>query len=135
MEKMNEALEGFLREITPYSGRPYPFSVAFADKYSYNELVQKRTFLEELVQLGFVKATDETAPVASSINRYSIVEFPDFFSLTSNGETYFESKDASIKEERRSKWEDRAWQVFIAVLGVVLSIIASIVTVNVKLGQ
>ncbi|RNL44759.1 hypothetical protein [Paraeggerthella hongkongensis] len=107
MEKMNESLEGFLREITPYSGRPFPFSVAFADKYSYDELVKKRTFIQELEAIGMLKTTEGTAPVASTIDRYATVEFPDYFTLTSQGETYFneiEKRERLETEARKLQW-------------------------------
>lgn len=105
MEKINEALEDFLREIAPYASKAYPFITAFNDKYMYTDLVQKRTYLRELVALGFVDTTKETTSVFSSIDHTASVEFPDFFTLTSKGKTYFDeiTKQYQLEEDAKKK--------------------------------
>lgn len=113
MDKTNEALEDFLREITPYSGRSYGLTLAFSNKYTYDELVKKRTFLRELDSLGFLYATKETAPVASTIDFTAVVESPDYFSLTSKGETYFD--EIAKQEEAETLSRKRQWSHDIAV--------------------
>ncbi|MEG1907671.1 MAG: hypothetical protein RR178_09420 [Gordonibacter sp.] len=93
------------------------------------------------------KEYEEIEPLLGDLKRYDLLEpfylyfddtgvqtFP-YGDLTSKGKSYFDKKAALAKEARNKKWGDRMWQVFIAVLGVVLSVIASIITVNIKLGQ
>ena len=57
--------------------------------------------------IGMLKTTEGTAPVASTIDRNAMVEFPDYFTLTSNGETYFdeiEKQERLEADARRLQW-------------------------------
>lgn len=127
MEKLNSNLEDFLREITPYASRSHPFVAAFYDRYSFTELLKKSAYVDELKTLGMIKATNETDPVVCNVTMHGSVEFPDFFTLTSKGESYFaetekQEKAASAKERR-----DRRWQIITILVSVVLSIVLSTV--------
>ena len=84
-------------------------------------------------------------PLLESLKNHGLLEpfhfdgatgesFP-YGNLTSEGRCFFEKRESLAREARKKRWGERMWQVFIAVLGVVLSVIASIVTVNIKLGQ
>lgn len=55
--------------------------------------------------------------------------------LTTEGRCYFSNKEKLKRDEIKRRWGERIWQIAIAVIGVALSILASVITVNLGLGE
>ena len=86
------------------------------------------TYLEELKEAGLVvlPGTYEGISRRSPQKRVT-VSLPEWFSLTSKGEGYFEEVRKSEREERKKRWSDRRWQLLTIVVSVLLSAVVSLV--------
>lgn len=127
MNRLNGRLEAFLKKIAPYSDIPCgPECLLEGD--SFEEVLRISTYLEELKEAGLVvlPGTYEGISRRSPQKRVT-VSLPEWFSLTSKGEGYFEEVRKSEREERKKRWSDRRWQLLTIVVSVLLSAVVSLV--------
>ena len=54
------------------------------------------------------------------------MRLPDWFSLTSEGEGYFDEVAKAERAERKRRWSERRWQLLTVIASVLLSAVVSL---------
>ena len=126
MQRLNSRLEAFLKEIAPYNNAGAgPECVLETD--CFEEVLRVSTYLEELEKAGILVLPDQYDGLArTNPATRTTVRLPDWFSLTSEGEGYFDEVAKAERAERKRRWSERRWQLLTVIASVLLSAVVSL---------
>ena len=126
MDRINPQLEEFLERISPYSSKPEG-PVCSLVTGDFEDVMRSATYFMELERAGLVVTHGQERSIerTDSSLRFT-ASLPRWFSLTSDGETYFQRVEKAERDERRKRWSDRRWQLATIGFSVMLSSVVSL---------
>ena len=126
MDRLNPQLEDFLKRIAPYSGKADGPVCALHDG-DFSEVLRSATYFMELERAGLVVTHGQERSIERSNSSLRFTaSLPRWFTITRDGETYFECVKRTEREERKKRWSDRRWQLATVGFSVLLSAVVSL---------